>query len=64
MPGFRGLRARRVIQAFEKAGGVTRAGKGDHMNIKMPNGQIVTIPGRGDVKLGLLEAATQKGWAR
>ena len=63
MPGrqLRGMTARRAIQAFVRAGGTRRKkGKGDHVNIKMPNGQIVTIPNRGTVKIGLLKAAIGK----
>lgn len=37
-----------------------RQGKGDHVNIKMPNGQIITIPVSGDLKIGLLESAIRK----
>lgn len=43
------------------ASGVVRRGKGDHVNIKMPNGQIVTIPRtREPIKVGLLKAALKK----
>ena len=37
-----------------------RQGKGDHMNIKMPNGQLITIPTSGDLKIGLLKSAIRK----
>ncbi len=37
-----------------------RRGKGDHVNIKMPNGQIVTIPISSDLKIGLLKSAIKK----
>jgi predicted RNA binding protein YcfA (HicA-like mRNA interferase family) len=43
-----------------KAGGVRRAGKGDHVNIKMTNGQLVTIPLHRELKIGLLKAAIRK----
>jgi len=56
----KGLKADEAIKAFEKAGGLRRPGKGDHVNLKMPNGQLVTIPCRGDVKTGLLYAAIKK----
>jgi len=49
-----------AVKAFVKAGGVVRRGKGDHVNIKMPNGQIVTIPISGDLKIGLLKSAIKK----
>jgi len=56
----RGLGAREVIKAFERAGGIRRRGRGSHTNIKMPNGQIITIPAHGEVKIGLLHAAIKK----
>ncbi len=58
---LRGIKARKAIGAFERAGGIRRKkGKGDHVNIKMPNGQIITIPNKGTVKIGLLKAAIAK----
>ncbi|MHB0912069.1 MAG: type II toxin-antitoxin system HicA family toxin [Armatimonadota bacterium] len=56
----RGLKSEEVIKAFENAGGIRRGGKGSHVNIKMPDGQLVTIPGHGEVKVGLLQAAIRK----
>lgn len=56
----KGLTAEAVIRAFEKAGGTRRPGKGSHVNIKMPNGLIITIPYHGTVKTGLLQAAIKK----
>jgi len=56
----RGLRPQEVIAALERAGGNVRAGKGSHSNIKMPNGQIITIPCHADIKVGLLRAALRK----
>lgn len=56
----RGLKPDQVIQAFEKIGGIRRSGKGSHINIKMPNGQVITIPCHGEVKIGLLQAAIKK----
>ena len=41
-------------------GGVRKGGKGDHVNIKMPNGMIVTIPEKKVLKIGLLKAAIKK----
>ncbi len=40
--------------------GLVRKGKEDHVTIKMPNGQLITIPVSGDVKIGLLKAAIKK----
>lgn len=58
---LRGIRAKDAIKVFVKFGGIERKGKGDHVNIKMPNGQIITIPGgRKEVKIGLLKAAIKK----
>ena len=56
----RGLKAEQVIKTFERAGGVRRSGKGSHINIKMPNGQLITVPSHGEVKVGLLHAAIRK----
>jgi len=55
-----GIKGKEAIKAFIKAGGVKRKGKGDHVNIKMPNGQIITIPGSKELKIGLLKAAIKK----
>lgn len=33
---LRGVKARKAIKVFIKAGGVERGGKGSHVNIKMP----------------------------
>jgi len=41
-PQLRGIKASDAIKAFEKAGGISKSGKGDHINIKMPNGRIIT----------------------
>ncbi|NCO36129.1 MAG: hypothetical protein AUJ92_15540 [Armatimonadetes bacterium CG2_30_59_28] len=58
---LRGVKARQAIQAFVRAGGTRRkGGKGDHVNLKMPNGQIITIPASGELKVGLLRAAICK----
>mgnify|MGYP003395835426 CR=1 FL=1 len=57
---LRGIKGEEAVKAFVKAGGVERKGKGDHVNIKMPNGQLVTIPVRGEMKIGLLKAAIRK----
>jgi predicted RNA binding protein YcfA (HicA-like mRNA interferase family) len=61
MPELRNVRPRQVIAAFERAGGIRKSGKGDHVNIKMPNGQIVTFSGvREPIKIGLLKAMLRK----
>ena len=57
---LRGIKAVAAIQAFERAGGIRRPGKGDHINIKMPNGRIVTLRAKGEVKLGLLKDAIRE----
>lgn len=50
-----------AIRAFERAGGVVRSGKGDHVNIKMPNGQMITLSSRKEpIKIGLLKAMLRK----
>ncbi len=60
MSQLRNVKGKDAIKAFVKAGGVQRKGKGDHVNIKMPNGQIITIPNSKVLKIGLLKAAIKK----
>lgn len=57
---LRGIKGEEAVKAFVRAGGMQRSGKGSHVNIKMPNGLLITIPIRGDVKLGLLKATIRK----
>ena len=57
---FRGIKGEKAINAFIKAGGIPKGGKGNHVNIKMPNGLIVTIPKKGELKIGLLKNAISK----
>jgi predicted RNA binding protein YcfA (HicA-like mRNA interferase family) len=57
---LRGVSGKDAVKAFVKAGGVVRQGKGDHVNIKMPTGQLITIPVSGDLKIGLLKSAIRK----
>jgi len=57
---LRGIRGKDAVKAFLKAGGEVRPGKGDHINIKMPNGMIITLPGTGELRIGLLKAAIKK----
>jgi predicted RNA binding protein YcfA (HicA-like mRNA interferase family) len=57
---LRGIKGRDAIKAFLRAGGTKRPGKGDHVNIKMVNGIIITIPGKGELKIGLLKSAIHK----
>ena len=60
MPELRGIRAADAIRAFERAGGQRRSGKGDHINLKMPNGRIITLRALGDVKIGRLKDALRE----
>ncbi len=57
---FRGVGGEEAVKAFVKAGGIQRSGKGDHINIKMPNGQLITIPCHRELRIGLLKAAIRK----
>ena len=59
-PEIRGIKAADAIKAFERAGGIPRSGKGDHINIKMPNGRIITLRGKGEVKVGRLRDAIRE----
>lgn len=62
MPELRDIRAQDAIKALEREGGVVRRGKGDHVNVKMPIGLILTFSGRREpVKIGLLKAMLRKG---
>ena len=56
----RGLKPQDVIDALERAGGKTRTGKGSHRNVKMPNGQLITIPYHSEIKAGLLRVALRR----
>ncbi len=62
MATLRDVRPKDAIAALERAGGTVRkGGKGDHVNIKMPNGQIITFSGtREPIKIGLLKAMLRK----
>lgn len=60
MKELKNIKGKDAMKAFIKAGGIPRSGKGDHVNIKMPNGQIITIPGSKELKIGLLKAAIKK----
>ena len=57
---LKGVKGEDAVKAFVKAGGVLRKGKGNHVNVKMPNGQIITVPGSKELKIGLLKAAIRK----
>ncbi len=62
MTSLKSIRPKEAIAALERAGGIVRkSGKGDHVNIKMPNGQIITFSGiREPIKIGLLKAMLRK----
>ena len=60
MSRLRGIKGEAALKAFVKAGGIERGGKGDHINVKMPNGQIITMPRSKELKIGLLKAALKK----
>jgi len=57
---LRGIKGRDAIKAFLRAGGMEKPGKGDHVNIKMPNGMIITIQDKRELKIGLLKSAIHK----
>ena len=58
--GLHNIKGQDAINAFIRFGGIEKTGKGDHVNIKMPNGMIVTIPGNKELKIGLLKSALRK----
>ncbi|MCL5408677.1 MAG: type II toxin-antitoxin system HicA family toxin [Candidatus Omnitrophica bacterium] len=57
---LRGVKGKNAIKVFVNVGGIVRKGKGDHVNIKMPNGQLITIPANKELKIGLLKSAIKK----
>lgn len=61
MSRLRGIKGKDAIKAFVKAGGIERRGKGDHVNVKMLNSQIVTLSGS---NLRSLKLAGLKGLYR
>ncbi len=60
MTSLHNIKGKDAVRAFANVGGKVRPGKGDHVNIKMPDGQLITIPVSGEVKIGLLKAAIKK----
>lgn len=61
MPTLRNVRPADALAALARAGGEVRRGKGAHVNVKMPNGQILTFSGtREPIKVGLLKAMLRK----
>ena len=59
-PQLRGIKASDAIKASEKAGSISKTGKGDHINIKMPNGRIITLRAKDEVKVGRLRDAIRE----
>lgn len=57
---LRNIKGSEAIKTFKSVGGETRKGKGDHVNIKMPNGRLITIPLHKELKIGLLKDAIHK----
>lgn len=57
---LRGIKGEKAINALIRAGGILKSGKGNHVNIKMPSGIIITIPKKGELKIGLLKDALSK----
>jgi hypothetical protein len=63
---LRGVKGKDAIKAFLRAGGIERPGKGDHVNIKMPNGSNPSVSGvfiplwqrgiKGDFKIMLVKS--------
>jgi len=59
-PELRDIKATEAIKAFERAGSIRKSGKGDHVNVKMTNGRIITLRGKGEVKVGRLKDAIRE----
>lgn len=51
-----GIKGKDAVKAFVRAGGIEKRGKGDHINVKMPNGMIITIPDRNPIQDGILSS--------
>jgi len=61
MPPLRDVHPDEAVTAFERLGGLVRSGKGSHVNVKMPNGSLLTFPRHhGAVKVGLLRAMLRR----
>ncbi|MDP2766624.1 MAG: type II toxin-antitoxin system HicA family toxin [Candidatus Methanoperedens sp.] len=60
MKQLKNIKGTEAMKAFIKAGGISRRGKGDHVNKKMQKGQIITIPGSKVLKIGLVKEAIKK----
>ncbi len=59
MPPFRNVKVVDAVAAFERAGGVRWRGK--HINLKMPNGEILSFSAnRQPIKTGILMAMIKK----
>lgn len=57
---LRSIQGEAAVKAFLRAGGVKKSTKGSHVNIKMTNGQLITIPVTKELKIGLLKDALRK----
>lgn len=57
---LRGVSGDQAVRALVRAGGTARTGKGDHVNVAMPNGVVITIPRHRELKVGLLSAAIRR----
>ena len=61
MPPLRDVRPRDAARAFQRAGGTLTAGGKGYINIKMPNGALVTFSAtRSPMRIGLLKDMIKK----
>jgi len=47
------IKGKYAVRAFANAGGMVHPGKCDHVNIRMPGGQLITIPVSREVKIDI-----------
>jgi hypothetical protein len=59
MPELRNIRQDEAAKAFLRLGGVERRTKKNYRMIRMPNGQLIVLPG-GVLKTGLLRAQIKR----
>ena len=57
---LRGIKGESAVKAFLRAGGIKKSTKGSHVNLKMLNGQLITIPVTKELKIGLIKDALRK----
>lgn len=60
MPPLRHIRQDKAVRAFLRLGGVERRSKSSHRLVKMPNGEVLSLP-KGTLNIGLLKNLLKTG---